>query len=119
MHFIVPGICNQNVCLILVTLQMFKYRTNPNGATLYTEKSQTIKMIETHFYCFYPIMTGSKIISGYPSKVWHLILQLFYCQFVVILARLCHICAFLLKKLPNYKGAMADKWVLTLVCGRN
>ena len=32
-----------NVCLISVTLQMFKHRTNPNGATLYTEESQTLK----------------------------------------------------------------------------
>ena len=78
------------------------------------------KIIETHFYRLYPIMTGSKIIAGSPSKVWHLILQLlsvFHCQFVVILARVCHICAFLLKKLSHYWWAMADKCVLTLVCG--
>ena len=43
MHFIVPDICNQNGCFILVTLQWFKYSTNPNGSTLYTEKSQTFK----------------------------------------------------------------------------
>ena len=40
---IVPDICNQNGCLISVTLQWFKYLANPNGATLYTEKSQTLK----------------------------------------------------------------------------
>ena len=50
MHFTIPDICNQNGCLILVTLQKFKYRTNPNGAILYTETSETLKMIETHFY---------------------------------------------------------------------
>ena len=43
MYFIVLDICNQNGCLNLVMLQWFKYRTNPNGATLYTEKSQTFK----------------------------------------------------------------------------
>ena len=50
MHFIVPDICNQNGCLISVTLQRFKYRSNPNGATLYTETSETLKLIETPFY---------------------------------------------------------------------
>ena len=29
------------------------------------------KMIENHFYRLYSIMTGSKIIAGSPSKVWH------------------------------------------------
>ena len=43
MHFIVPDICNQNECFISVTPQWFKYSTNPNGATLYTEKSHTFK----------------------------------------------------------------------------
>ena len=76
MHFIVSDICNQNGCFILVTLQWFKYSANPNGSTLYTEKSQTLKMIETHFYRLYSIMTGSKIIAGSPSKTWHLILKL-------------------------------------------
>ena len=32
------------------------------------------KMIETHFYHLYSIMTGSKIIAGSPSNVWHQIL---------------------------------------------
>ena len=32
------------------------------------------KMIETHFHRLYSIMTGSKIIAGPPSKVWHLLL---------------------------------------------
>ena len=32
------------------------------------------RMIETHFYRLYSIMTGSKIIAGSQSKVWHLIL---------------------------------------------
>ena len=41
MHFIVPDICNRNGCFIVVTLQWSKYSANPNGSTLYTEKSQT------------------------------------------------------------------------------
>ena len=69
MYFMVPDIFNQNGCFISVTLQWFKYSTNLNGATLYTEKSHTLKMIETHFYRLYSIMTGSKIIAGSPSKV--------------------------------------------------
>ena len=43
MHFTVPDICNQNGCSILVTLQWFQYSTNPNGATLHTEKSHIQK----------------------------------------------------------------------------
>ena len=69
MHFIVPDICNQTGCFISVTLQWFKYSTTPNGATIYTEKSHTFKMIETHFYRLYSIMTGFKIIADSPSKV--------------------------------------------------
>ena len=68
MHFIVQDICNQNGFFFIVTLQWFKYSANPNGSTLYTEKSQTFKMIETHFYRLYSIMTGSQIIAGSPSK---------------------------------------------------
>ena len=73
---IVPDICNQIGCFILVMLQWFKYSAKPNGATLYTEKSQTFKNDRTHFYRLYSIMAGSKIIAGSPSKTWHLILKL-------------------------------------------
>ena len=53
MYFIVPDICNQNGCFISVTLQWFKYSANPNGPTLYTDKSHIrSKMIETHFLSF-------------------------------------------------------------------
>ena len=87
MHFTVSDICNQNGCLISVTLRRFKYRTNTNGATLYTETSETLKMIETHFY-----------------HCWLLSYWLGYA---------------ILKKLYHYEWAMVDKWVKTLVCGRN
>ena len=45
---------------------------------------------ETHFYRLYSIMTGSIIIAGSPSKVWHLILLLlsvFYSS-----AQVCYFC---------------------------
>ena len=32
------------------------------------------KVIETHYYRLYSIMTGFKISAGSPSKVWHIIL---------------------------------------------
>ena len=72
------------------------------------------KMIEAHFYSLYSIMTGSKIIAGSPSKVWHLISQLLS----VFLPILCHIgsgmpylCIFVKKKCSHYYEAMADKLV--------
>ena len=68
---------------------------------------QRSKMIETLIYRLYSIITGSKFIAGSPSKVLLLILILlsvFYCHFVIILAQVCHICAFLLKKVSHYCG---------------
>ena len=105
MYFIVPDICNQNGCFILVTLQWFKYSANPEGSTLYTEKSQTSKMFETHFYRLYSIMTGSKSSLVLPLKMapnFEAVLSVLL-QFVVKFARVCHICVFLLKKLSHYK----------------
>ena len=46
---------------------IIKYSTGPNSATLYTEMSHS-KMIETHFYHLYSIITGSKIIAGPQLK---------------------------------------------------
>ena len=63
------------------------------------------KMIETHFYRLYFIMTGSKIIAGFPSKKWFLILKLllvFYCNCVVKFAGVANIGVFLMKKLSHY-----------------
>ena len=62
-------------------------------------------MIETHFYRLYSIRALFKIIAGSQAKVWRLILKfllVFYFQFVVILAGVCHICAFLLENLSRY-----------------
>ena len=80
------------------------------------------KMIETHFYRLYSIMTGSKIIHGSPSNKWHLILKLlsvFYCKFVVKFAGVCQICVFFIEEVVPFKGAMTDKLVLSFVRGRN
>ena len=53
---------------------MIKVQYISKWSALYTEKSQTLKMIETHFYRLYSVMTGSKIITGSQLNVWHLIL---------------------------------------------
>ena len=43
---------------------------------------------------------------------------MFYSQFVVILARVCHNCIFV-EEVVQLSGTITDKWVLTLVCGLN
>ena len=69
MYFIGQDIRNQNAYLIYAILQWFKCRTAPNGLTLCTKTSQTFKMIKTHFYCLYFIMTGSIVVAGSHLKV--------------------------------------------------
>ena len=79
------------------------------------------KMIETHFYRLYSIMTGSKIIAGSPSKIWHLILKLIQCFTANLLSNLRgkpYSCIFGEEVVPLL-GTMTDKLVLTFVCGRN
>ena len=100
-------------------LQLLEYSACPNGLALYTEKSQTIKMIEAHFYCLYSKMTGSKIIAGSESKVRHplYVLLVLCCQLVAILARVCHICAFIFEDIVTLLDAVTNKWVRKLVCG--
>ena len=84
MH-LVPDIGNKNGCLILVTLQRFKYRTNPNGATLYTETSETLKLIETHFYhCWHALKSIAHNYSVGVSVLLpiccHIDLVMTYCR---------------------------------------
>ena len=70
------------------------------------------KMIETHFYRLYSIISGSKIIAGPPSKTWHLILKLlyvFYCKFVAKFAGVCHIPVFFVEEVVPLLGTMTDK----------
>ena len=80
------------------------------------------KMIETHFYRLYSIMSGSNIIASSPSEKWHLILKLlteFYCKFVVLFAwGMPYPCIFVEEAVPLL-GAVTDKLVITSVCGRN
>ena len=71
------------------------------------------KMIETHFHRLYSIMNDCKIITGSPSKKGHVIFKLlsvFYCQFVVNFAVVCHIRVFLLKKLSHYLRQWLINW---------
>ena len=69
MHFIVPDICNQNG-------RLFQSRYNGLSTLLIKMVQPSIPesrtrstMSNTHFYCLYSIMTGSKFIAGSPSKV--------------------------------------------------
>ena len=79
------------------------------------------KMIETHFYRLYSIMTGSKIIAGSPSKIWHLIFEVVH-VLLQICGQICrgmpYPCIFVEEVVPLF-GTMTDKLVLTLFCGRN
>ena len=71
------------------------------------------KMIKTHFYSSYSIIIGSKNITGSHSKVLYLILfalPIFFCQSVVILDRVCHICTFF-EGIVTFLGAMNDTLV--------
>ena len=72
------------------------------------------KMIETHFYRLCSITTGSKIVAGSYSKVWHLI-----CAVVasVLLPTYClidrgmpYLCIFV-EEVVMLLGAIIDKWV--------
>ena len=80
------------------------------------------KMIETHFYRLYSIMTVSKIIAGSPSKK---MIPNFEAVFSVLL-QICsqiyrgmpYSCIFVEEVVPLL-GAMTDKFVLTFVYGRN
>ena len=76
------------------------------------------KMIETHFYRLYSIMTDSKIIAGSPSIKWHLILKLlsvFYCRFVVKIAGGMPYPCFFVEEIVPLLGEMTDKLVLIFV----
>ena len=80
------------------------------------------KMIETHFYGLYSIMTGSKIIAGSPSEKWHLILKPFFVFFLQICSQIYwgmpYSCIFVEEVVPLF-GPMTDELVLPFVCGRN
>ena len=112
MHFIVTDICNQNGCLVLVMFQWFKYRTNPNSATPYTEKSQTFKNDLNPFLSF-------EFHNDWLQNHCWLSLKSMAHNFVVVVCVLlplyCHIgsgmpymCIFVEEVVPLL-GPMADK----------
>ena len=53
----------------LIHALMVRYSTVQNGLALYTEKSQTLKMIKLHFHPLYSLMSGSKTFAGSQLKV--------------------------------------------------
>ena len=98
------------------------YSTYPNGATLHNERSQTLKYDCNPFLSF--VFHKNRLQN-------HCLLSLkrIATNFVVVVSVLhpicCHIglgmpylCIFVEEVVP-LSGAITDKWVLTLVCGRN
>ena len=122
MHFIVPDICNQNEGFTLVTLQWFKYSTNPNGSTLYTEKSQTFENDWNPFSSFV------LHIDWLQNHRWFSLQEMApnFKAVVSVLLQICgqicrgmpYLCIFVEEVVPLL-GAMTDKLVLTFVCGQN
>ena len=122
MYFIVPDICNQNRCFILVTLQWFKYSTNPNGSTLYTEKSRTFKNDWNPFLSF---VFHNDWLQNHRWFSFQEMAPNFEAVFIVFLQTCSQIyrgmpysCIFVQEFVPLL-GAMTDKLVLTFFCGRN
>ena len=122
MHFIVPDSCNQNGCFILVKFQLFKYSTNPNGWTLYTEKSQTFKNDWNPFLWFvfhndwlqnHRWFSLRKMAPNFEA-VFSVLLQI--CS--QIYRGMPYLCIFVEEVVPLL-GPMTDKLVLTFVWGRN
>ena len=98
------------------------YSTYPNGATLHTEKSQTFRND------YNPLLSFVFHNNWFQNHCW-LSLKSIATNFVVVVSVLqpicCHIgsrmpylCIFVEEVVP-LSGAITDKWVLTLVCGRN
>ena len=80
------------------------------------------KMIETHFYRLYSIMTGSRIIAGSPSKKLAPNFEAVVSVLLQICGHICqgmpYLCIFVEEVVPLLRE-MTDKLVLTFVCGRN
>ena len=122
MHFIVPDICNQNGCFILVTLQWFTYRTNPNDSTLYTEKSQTFKNDWNPFLSFVFHNDWLQILRWFSLQKMAPNFEAAASVLLQICGQICrgmpYPCIFVEEAVPLF-GAMTDQLVLTCVCGRN
>ena len=80
------------------------------------------KMIETHFYRLYPIMTGSKIIADFSLRKMAPNFEAVVSVLLQICGQLCwgmpYPCIFVEEVVPLL-GAITDKLVFTFVCGRN
>ena len=80
------------------------------------------KMIETHVYRLYSIMTCVKIIVGSPSKNMAPNFEAVVSVLLQICGQICrgmpYPCIFVEEVVPLL-GEMTDKLVLTFVCGRN
>ena len=122
MHFIVPDICNQNGCFILVMLQWFKYSTNPNGSTLYTEKSQTFKNDWNPFLSFVFHNDWLQNHRWFSLQNTAPNFEAVVCVLLQICDQICrgmpYPCIFVEEIVPLL-GAMTDTVVLTFVRGRN
>ena len=98
------------------------YSTYPNGATHHTEKSQTFKNDCNPFLLF--VFHNNWL----QNHCW-LSLKSIAPNFVVVISVLQPICSHIglgmpylcifVKEVVPLSGAIADKWVLTLVCGQN
>ena len=81
-----------------------------------------LKMIETHFYHLYSIMTGSKTIAGSPSEKMAPNFEAVVSVLLQNCGQICRgmpcPCIFVEEVVPLI-GEMSDKLVLTFVCGWN
>ena len=114
MHCIVPGICNLNECLVVATLQLLKCRACVNGATLFTEKSQTFKSDCNPFLSF--VFHNDWL----QNHCW-LSVKSMTPNFVVVVSVLppfcCHIgcgmpyLCIVVEEVVTLLGVITDKWV--------
>ena len=122
MQSIVPDICNQNGFFILDTLQCFKYSSNPNGSTLYTEKSQTFKNDRNPFLSFVFNNDWLQNHRWFSLQKMAPNIEAVVSVLLQICGQTCrgmpYPCIFVEEVVPLF-GAMTDKLVLTVVCGLN
>ena len=122
MHFIVPDICNQIGCFILVTLQWFKYSIYPNGSSLYTEKSHTFKNDWNLFLSF--VFHNDWLQNRRWLSLQKMAPNLEAVDSVLLpfCGQICrgmpYLCFFVEEVVPLL-GTKTDKLVLTFVCGQN
>ena len=107
---------------IKVTLRWFKYSTDSNGVTLYTEKSQAFITDLNLFLSF--VFHNDWLQNYYCSHI-----KVFTPTFVAVINVLLPICCHIGSGMPNLRifvedivallGTLTTKWVRKLFCGRN